>query len=46
MRDDTGSIKFRSEKEKTQFWKKFCDEKQITLTSFIIDSVENRVFDN
>ena len=46
MRDDTGSIKFRIEKEKKQFWKKFCDEKQITLTSFIIDSVENRVFDN
>ena len=46
MRDDTASIKFRIEKEKKQFWKKFCDEKQITLTSFIIDSVENRVFDN
>ena len=46
MRDSTTSIKFRIEKEKKQFWKKFCDEKQITLTSFIIDSLENRVFDN
>mgnify|MGYP006381344155 FL=1 len=27
-------------------WKKICEEKQITLTSLIIDSVENRILDN
>ena len=46
MRHSNTSIKFRIEKEKKQFWKKFCEENQITLTSLIIDSVENRIFDN
>ena len=46
MREKTTSIKFRVEKKRKESWKNLCDEKQITLTSFIIDSVENRIFDN
>ena len=33
-------------KEKKANWKKICNEKQITITSLIIDSVENRILDN
>ena len=46
IEEKTEAIKFRISREKKNAWKKICVEKQITLTSFIIDSVENRVFDN
>lgn len=46
MRESATSIKFRIDKEKKESWKKFCEEKQITLTNLVIDSVENRIFDN
>jgi hypothetical protein len=36
-------IKFRIEKDKKVHWKKICSEKRITLSSLIIDSVENRI---
>ena len=42
----TEAIKFRITREKKANWKKICNEKQITLTSLIIDSVENRILDN
>ena len=40
------AIKFRISRDKKSNWKKICVEKQITLTSLIIDSVENRILDN
>ena len=42
----TEAIKFRITREKKNSWKKICEEKQITLTNLIIDSVENRILDN
>lgn len=42
----TEAIKFRITREKKANWKKICNEKQITLTNLIIDSVENRILDN
>ena len=44
--EKTVAIKFRITREKKANWKKICCEKQITLTSLIIDSVENRILDN
>ena len=46
IEEKTEAIKFRISKEKKANWKKICVKKQITLTSFIIDSVENRILDN
>ena len=40
------TIKFRIDKEKKQFWIKFCSQRHITLTSFIINSVEGKLLDN
>lgn len=39
-------IKIRISREKKKNWKKLCSEKQISLTSLIIDSVENRIMDD
>lgn len=46
IEENTEVIKFRITREKKANWKKICNEKQITLTSLIIDSVENRILDN
>jgi hypothetical protein len=46
IEEKTEAIKFRLSKEKKNNWKKICEVKQITLTSLIIDSVENRILDN
>ena len=46
IEEKTEAIKFRISREKKNVWKKICNEKQITLTSLIIDSVENRILDN
>jgi hypothetical protein len=46
IEEKTEAIKFRLSKEKKNNWKKICVKKQITLTSLIIDSVENRILDN
>ena len=46
IEEKTEAIKFRITREKKANWKKICNEKQITLTSLIIDSVENRILDN
>ena len=39
-------IHFRIKKERKESWKKMCDEKKISLTSLIIDSVENKIMDD
>lgn len=39
-------IKIRISKEKKKDWKKCCSKKQISLTSLIIDSVENRMMND
>ncbi|WP_027384946.1 plasmid mobilization relaxosome protein MobC [Epilithonimonas caeni] len=39
-------IEIRIEKEKKKLWKKFCSERQVSLTQLIINSVENRMMDN
>ena len=46
IEEKTEAIKFRISREKKANWKKICNEKQITITSLIIDSVENRILDN
>lgn len=46
MTSSTATIKFRLDKKEKECWKKLCQEKQITLTSLIKDSVENRILDN
>ena len=46
IEEKTEAIKFRITSEKKNVWKKICGEKKITLTSLIIDSVENRILDN
>ncbi|WP_312175549.1 hypothetical protein [Chryseobacterium sp.] len=47
-KDDINSdvILFRVKKERKENWKKMCDEKKISLTSLIIDSVEKRIMDD
>jgi len=40
------TIKFRINKERKQVWIKFCSERQITLTGFIVNSVEGKLLDN
>ena len=39
-------ILIRIQKIRKENWKKICSEKQISLTSLIIDSVENRILNN
>ncbi|WP_228446458.1 hypothetical protein [Chryseobacterium shandongense] len=39
-------IFFRIKSEKKKDWKKICSNKQISLTSLIINSVENRMMDD
>ena len=39
-------IFFRIDSQKKKEWKKLCLEKQISLTSLIINSVENRMMDD
>ena len=46
IEEKTEAIKFRISREKKANWKKICNEKQITITSLIIDSVENKILDN
>ena len=46
MVEKAETIKFRIDKERKQGWIKFCSERQITLTSFIVNSVEGRLLDN
>ena len=41
-----GIIKFRIEKNTKEGWKKLCRKKNISLSSLIIDSVENRILDD
>lgn len=38
------SIIFRIEKSKKEEWKRFCEEKGMTLTSLIINAVEGRTW--
>ena len=44
MKDDY--IKFRISKAQKKKWKILCEEKEISLTDFVIGSVENRMLDN
>lgn len=44
MNDDT--IFFRISKEKKESWKKICVQKNISMTSLIIHSVDNKIQDN
>lgn len=39
-------IFIRIQKSRKEEWKKICSKKQISLTSLIIDSVENRILDD
>ncbi|WP_228452714.1 hypothetical protein [Chryseobacterium lathyri] len=36
----------RIQKQKKENWKKLCSKKGISLSSLIIDSVQNRIFDD
>lgn len=40
------TIIFRITDQKKQEWKKICDTREISLTSLIINSVENRILDD
>lgn len=49
IKDDhkgTDVIIFRIRNERKENWKKKCKERKITLTSLIIDSVEERIMDD
>ena len=46
MTEKSDMIKFRIEKDKKENWKKICSQKKISLTSLIIDSLENRILDD
>ncbi|MDV3577707.1 hypothetical protein CMU79_07095 [Elizabethkingia anophelis] len=39
-------IFIRIQKHRKENWKKLCSKKGVSLSSLIIDSVENRIFDN
>ena len=39
-------VVFRIKKERKENWKKLCKEKDISLTSLIIDCVERRIMDD
>ena len=41
-----GLILIRIQKSRKESWKTLCKEKQISLTSLIIDSVEKRILDD
>lgn len=43
---ETKTILFRITNQKKEEWKKICSKKQISLTSLIINSVENRMMDD
>jgi hypothetical protein len=47
-KEDTYSdvILFRIKQERKDKWKRICRERNLSLTSLIIDSVENRIMDN
>ena len=40
------AIKFRVNQARKNHWKSICTEREISLTSLIISSVENRIQDN
>ena len=42
--EKNGIIVFRIKNQKKKEWKNLCLKKQISLTGLIIDSVENRIF--
>ena len=42
--EKNGIIIFRIKNQKKKEWKNLCLKKQISLTSLIVDSVENRIF--
>lgn len=46
MIEESDVIKFRIKKERKIAWKKQCFQKQISLTSLIINSVENRILND
>ena len=46
MIEESDVIKCRIKKERKIAWKKICSQKQISLTSLIIDSVENRIMND
>lgn len=46
MTGKTDVIKFRIDKNRKEDWKTICKTENISLTSLIIDSVENRLMDN
>lgn len=46
MENKTGVLVMRIEERKKKSWKKICLERQISLTRFIIDSVEGRIMDD
>ncbi|XJR86695.1 hypothetical protein ACH34I_04740 [Elizabethkingia anophelis] len=39
-------IFIRIQKSRKENWKKLCSQQEISLSSLIIDSVENRIFDD
>ncbi|HBV17478.1 hypothetical protein NG800_016225 [Epilithonimonas ginsengisoli] len=39
-------ILFRIKSQKKKYWKMICSKKRISLTSLIIDSVENRILND
>lgn len=47
-KEDTNSkvILFRIKHERKEIWKRMCRERNISMTSLIVDSVENRVMDD
>lgn len=46
MEQKKNEIKFRIEIERKKKWKKFCSDKNISLTSLIINSVERKILEN
>lgn len=46
MKEKDDFIKFRIEIDKKIAWKKLCIDKNISLTSLIINSVEGKILDN
>ena len=46
MTSKSGMIKFRIDRNRKENWKTICKTKNISLTSLIIDSVENRIMDD
>ena len=46
MKENKSTVKLRVEKFKKEEWKKFCNARNISLTSLIINSVEGRILDD